>query len=144
MSITRRDLLRGAGAAALLSALPRGLSAQGDPAYGGFKMGLQTYTLRDFDFDATLGHLKTLGIKYAQFFSKQLPITDDKSKIEAAKEKLKAAGIQILSWGVQGFSKNVENHFFALAIYFMLYNYVRIHETLRVTPAMTAGVSETL
>ena len=32
----------------------------------------------------------------------------------------------------------------ALAIYFMHYNYVRIHQTLRVTPAMAAGVSKTL
>ena len=42
------------------------------------------------------------------------------------------------------FSKKVENHFFALAIYFMHCNYVRIHQTLRVTPAMAAGVSKTL
>lgn len=42
------------------------------------------------------------------------------------------------------FSKKVENHAFAIAIYFMHYNFVRIHQTLRVTPAMAAGVSKTL
>jgi hypothetical protein len=42
------------------------------------------------------------------------------------------------------FSKKVENHFFGLAIYFMYYNYVRIHQTLRMSPAMAAGVSKTL
>lgn len=42
------------------------------------------------------------------------------------------------------FSKKVENHFFALAIYFMHYNYVRVHQTLRMAPAMAAGVSNTL
>ena len=42
------------------------------------------------------------------------------------------------------FSKKVQNHEHALAIYFMHYNYVRIHQTLRVTPAMAAGVSKTL
>jgi len=116
MSMTRRRFLRGALAAGALSALPGRLLAaldparakQGDAAYAGFNMGLQTYTLRAYDFDQTLGHLKDFGLKYAQFFSKQLPITDDKSKIEAAKEKLKAAGVQILSWGVQGFTKNVD------------------------------------
>ncbi len=111
MSMTRRDLLRGGVAALAAAAVPRGLLAravQGDPAYGGFKMGLQTYTLRSFDFDQTLGHLKDLGLKYAQFFSKQLPITDDTSKIETAKQKLKDAGVQILSWGVQGFTKDAE------------------------------------
>jgi len=107
MSISRRVFLRGAAAGAAACALPLRLQAQ--EAYGGFQMGLQTYTLRDFNFDQTLGHLKDLGLKYAQFFSKQLPITDDKGKIDEAKEKMKAAGVQILSWGFQGFSKNIEN-----------------------------------
>jgi sugar phosphate isomerase/epimerase len=108
MSMTRRDLLRGAGATALLAALPRHLLAAGDPNYADFNMGLQTYTLRAFTFEETLAHLKDFGLKYGQFFSKQLPITDDPSKIDAAKQKLKDAGVQILSWGVQGFSKDAE------------------------------------
>lgn len=40
------------------------------------------------------------------------------------------------------FSKKIENHFFATALYFMYYNFGRIHKTLRVTPAMEAGVSD--
>jgi hypothetical protein len=43
-----------------------------------------------------------------------------------------------------GFSKKVENHAHALAIYFMHYNFARIHTTLRVAPAMAAGVSDKL
>jgi hypothetical protein len=39
------------------------------------------------------------------------------------------------------FSKKVENHLHMLAIYFMFYNYCRIHMTLRVTPAMEAGLA---
>ena len=42
------------------------------------------------------------------------------------------------------FSKKFENHVHALAIYFMHYNFVRIHQTLRVTPAMAAGVTTNL
>ncbi len=41
-----------------------------------------------------------------------------------------------------GFSKKIENHEHALALYFMFYNFARIHQTLRVTPAMEAGVSD--
>ncbi len=42
------------------------------------------------------------------------------------------------------FSKKVENHAYAVALHMMCYNFVRIHKTLRVTPAMAAGVSEKL
>ena len=53
-------------------------------------------------------------------------------------------GIRRFTRLTNAFSKKVENHYYALAIYFMHYNYVRIHTTLRVTPAMAAGVSKTL
>ena len=43
-----------------------------------------------------------------------------------------------------GFSKKAENHAHSVAIHFMHYNFVRIHQTLRVTPAMAAGVTQTL
>jgi len=39
------------------------------------------------------------------------------------------------------FSKKVENHEHMVALYFMHYNFCRIHQTLRVTPAMEAGIS---
>lgn len=39
------------------------------------------------------------------------------------------------------FSKKVENHEHMLAIYFMYYNFCRVHSTLRVTPAMEAGLA---
>lgn len=41
-----------------------------------------------------------------------------------------------------GFSKKIENHECAVALHFMHYNFARIHKTLRVTPAMEAGVSD--
>ncbi|HKO07573.1 MAG TPA: IS1 family transposase, partial [Alphaproteobacteria bacterium] len=42
------------------------------------------------------------------------------------------------------FSKKAENHAHMMAIYFMHYNFVRIHQTLRMTPAMAAGVTSEL
>ena len=41
-----------------------------------------------------------------------------------------------------GFSKKVENLEHAVSLHFMHYNFARIHKTLRVTPAMAAGVSD--
>jgi hypothetical protein len=42
------------------------------------------------------------------------------------------------------FSKKVENHALAVALFTTYYNFVRIHKTLRVTPAMAAGVTDKL
>jgi len=41
-----------------------------------------------------------------------------------------------------GFSKKVENLFYAVSLHFMYYNFCRIHQTLRVTPAMEAKVTD--
>jgi IS1 family transposase len=43
-----------------------------------------------------------------------------------------------------GFSKKLENHVHALALYFAFYNFVRIHKTLRMSPAMAAGITDRL
>ncbi len=40
------------------------------------------------------------------------------------------------------FSKKLENHAATVALYFMYYNFVRVHQTLGVTPAMEAGIAD--
>jgi len=40
------------------------------------------------------------------------------------------------------FSKKVDNHLWAIALHYMHYNFCRVHQTLRVTPAMEAGVAD--
>lgn len=42
------------------------------------------------------------------------------------------------------FSKKLDNHIHALALYFMFYNFARMHKTLRMSPAMKSGVAKTL
>lgn len=43
-----------------------------------------------------------------------------------------------------GFSKKLENHLHMLSLYFVHYNFVRMHKSLKMTPAMAAGVTNTL
>ena len=42
------------------------------------------------------------------------------------------------------FSKKVANHAHAMALHFLYYNFVRVHKTLRTTPAMAAGITKRL
>ena len=43
---------------------------------------------------------------------------------------------------INAFSKNLQNHEHALALYFMYCNFACIHQTLRVTPAMESGITD--
>ena len=40
------------------------------------------------------------------------------------------------------FSKKIENHYYAIALHFMYYNFVKQHKTLRITPAMAAAITK--
>lgn len=41
-----------------------------------------------------------------------------------------------------GFSKKLDNHISAIALHYMYYNFARVHQSLRVTPAMEAGIAD--
>ena len=45
---------------------------------------------------------------------------------------------------INAFSKKLENHLNALALYFFHYNFCRIHKTLRTSPAQAAGITDEL
>jgi IS1 family transposase len=51
-------------------------------------------------------------------------------------------GMRRFTRSTNAFSKKIENHTHAISLYFMYYNFARIHQTLRMTPAMAAGVSD--
>ncbi len=53
-------------------------------------------------------------------------------------------GIRRFTRLMNAHNKKIENHAHAIALYFMQYNYCKIHSTLRVTPAMAAGLSKTV
>ncbi len=57
---------------------------------------------------------------------------------------LKCRKLFMSDWPTNAFSKKVENHAHAVALHFMYYNFVRIHQSLRETPAMAAKVTDRL
>jgi IS1 family transposase len=42
-----------------------------------------------------------------------------------------------------GFSKRIQNHKYAVALYSLHYNFIRVHQTIKTTPAMAAGIADT-
>jgi IS1 family transposase len=51
-------------------------------------------------------------------------------------------GMRRFTRSTNAFSKKIENHWLAIALHFVYYNFVRVHKTLRVTPAMEAGITK--
>lgn len=71
------------------------------------------------------------------------PVMDDVSTSYIERQNLTMRmGMRRLTRLTNGFSKKVENLEHAVSLHFMHYNFARIHKTLRVTPAMAAGVSD--
>lgn len=48
------------------------------------------------------------------------------------------------TWLTNAFSKKIDNHIHMLSLYFLHYNFCRGHKSLRVTPAMESGISDTV
>jgi len=106
-SVSRRDFLRTvtAGGAALAVGGSSQMAWSADD-WGGFKIGLQSYTLRDYDTAAALEHTVKFGLKYWESFAKHFPIATLPKTTEGYKKQLSDAGVQMLAFGVVGFDTN--------------------------------------
>ena len=67
-----------------------------------------------------------------------------KSKLEPSKVRVSIRRSEPGGRVSKARSKKVENHMHAISLYYMYYNFARIHQTIRCSPAMEAGVSKTL
>jgi inosose dehydratase len=106
--VTRRDFLRVTSAGALaigLGSSTRLFAADADP-YLGFKMGLQSYSLRAFKVEKALETTKALGLKFWEAFPGHLPSTTVPGTIAEQKKLLASAGVTMLAYGVLGFDTN--------------------------------------
>jgi inosose dehydratase len=78
-----------------------------DP-FGGFPVGVQSYSLREFNTAEAIRHLQGMGVHYAEFYGKHLDPKADDAKIAEVQALLKAADIKLAGHGVHGFSKDHE------------------------------------
>jgi sugar phosphate isomerase/epimerase len=110
--IDRRRFLRIGGAAALgLAAGSRlALAADKDDPFGGFEVGAQSYTFRHFNLEETLKHLKDLGLHYAEFFNKHVPLDATSEQLAAVLKLCKEYDVTPRAYGVQPFTKDTDKN----------------------------------
>jgi sugar phosphate isomerase/epimerase len=113
---SRRQFLRSAGATALgLAAVPALLRAadKKDDPFGGFTLGCQSYTFRNFNVEQGLKKIKDLGLHYIEFYpgqKGQLNVNSSPEQIKAMLTLCKEYDITPVCWGVEHVSKNHDDN----------------------------------
>jgi sugar phosphate isomerase/epimerase len=106
--LDRRRFLRTGTVAGLgLAALPA-LGAADKPAdpFGGFKLGAQSYTFRQFNTEQTLQRLKELGLHYVEFYQKHAPLESSPEQIRALLKLCREYAVAPRAWGVHRFTRD--------------------------------------
>jgi sugar phosphate isomerase/epimerase len=84
-------------------------SADDNGAYGGFLMGIQSYTLRKFPVERVIEIVHTdLGLSAIEFFGSHFDIKSSDAQIQEIKDATSTVGIKLTSHGVNNFTKNHE------------------------------------
>jgi len=103
-----------------------------------------SYTLGDRGADTAKVFMQDV----ASRINSRIQLTTDGHRVyaeaveDAFGSEIDYVGMRRFTRLTNGFSKKVENHGHMVALYFMHYNFCRVHKTLRVIPAMEAGLSD--
>lgn len=108
LNLTRRDFLRTGALAAGAMTLGGRMAFAADDAYGGFRMGAQSYSFRKFDYKGAIERLQQLGLKNMEFCSVHFPPAAGHEGFPEVQAYIKESGIVPVCYGVEGFSDNVE------------------------------------
>jgi inosose dehydratase len=103
-TLTRRDLLASGLAAAGALALGGRIARAHDDGFGPFKVGLQSYSLREFKLEDALAKTQALGVHYWESYSKHTP--PDPAKAGSLKALAAASEVKVIGFGVSPFTKD--------------------------------------
>jgi sugar phosphate isomerase/epimerase len=103
---TRREALAAGLAAAGAWAWSGRARADEPGEYGPFRMGIQSYSLRNFGFEEALDRTKDLGLKYWESYSAHIPPDADKAAEHARKAAMR--GVGVVGFGVVHFGKDLD------------------------------------
>ncbi|MDZ4687365.1 MAG: sugar phosphate isomerase/epimerase [Planctomycetaceae bacterium] len=104
--VSRRQFLQTTAAATLAAATPALFAQTGDDAYRGFRVGIQSYSLRGYDVETALKHTQTLGLKFWEAYPKHLPMSSLPAKIAEQKALVAKYGVTVTGYGVLPFNTN--------------------------------------
>src|SRR5437016_2365564 len=105
---TRRGFLKAGAAATIgLVGLPALLQAEDkDQTFGGFTLGVQSYSFRNFDTEQALKRTQDLGLHVVEFYQKHAPLNSSPEQIKALLKLCSEYGIKPVAYGVQHFTKD--------------------------------------
>ena len=79
-----------------------------DDPYGGWPIGVQSYSLRKFNTVEAIRHIQGMGVHYAEFYSKHLPIDASAEQLTETMKLLASADVTLNAHGVSSFGKDHE------------------------------------
>jgi inosose dehydratase len=104
--LSRRNFLKSAGILGAAGLAGAGQGAQkGDP-FGGFTVGIQTYSFRNFNLEQALQRTRKLGLRFAEFFRGHVDPRSTDAQIQAVKNLCREHQITPIAFGVERFTKD--------------------------------------
>lgn len=109
-NLSRREYLA-ASTALLGSAVGNLAFAQQTPpaaadGFGGFTVGIQSYTYRNFNLEQALQRIADLGVRNVELFRNHVPLASTDAQLDAIKRQLRDRNITPVAFGVEGFTRD--------------------------------------
>jgi sugar phosphate isomerase/epimerase len=111
-TISRRSFVRLVSGLAASAAIPgiaqRGWAAQGADPWGGWPIGVQSYSLRNYNTHDAIRHIQGMDVHFVEFTGNHLSVGSSDEQIAEVKQLCASAGVKANAHGVNRFTKDHE------------------------------------